>query len=86
MDRQALIRRLEEIVGPQGVISERNQLRTYECDGLANFRVIPSVVVLPETADQVQGTSMTLDAVRQQVREHREDLAGRRAVGKVGHL
>jgi glycolate dehydrogenase FAD-linked subunit len=56
MDRQALIRRLEEIVGPQGVISERNQLRTYECDGLANFRVIPSVVVLPETADQVQGT------------------------------
>src|SRR5829696_7920058 len=56
MDRQALIRRLEEIVGPQGVISERNQLRTYECDGLANFRVIPSVVVLPETASQAQGT------------------------------
>jgi glycolate oxidase len=56
MDRQALIRRLTEIVGPQGVISEHNQLRTYECDGLANFRVIPSVVVLPETADQVRGT------------------------------
>src|SRR5215207_11298532 len=56
MDRQALIRRLEEIVGPQGVISERNQLRTYECDGLANFRVIPSVVVLPETADQARET------------------------------
>ena len=56
MDRQALIRRLEQVVGPQGVISERNQLRTYECDGLANFRVIPSVVVLPETAEQAQGT------------------------------
>jgi glycolate oxidase len=56
MDRQALIRRLTGIVGPQGVISERNQLRTYECDGLANFRVIPSVVVLPETAEQAQGT------------------------------
>ena len=55
MDRQALIRRLEQVVGPQGVISERNQLRTYECDGLANFRVVPSVVVLPETADQAQG-------------------------------
>ena len=55
MDRQALIRRLEEIAGPQGVISERDQLRTYECDGLANFRVVPSVVVLPETADQAQG-------------------------------
>ena len=47
MDRQALIRRLEEIAGPQGVISERNQLRTYECDGLANFRVIPDAVVFP---------------------------------------
>ena len=56
MDREALIRRLEQVVGPQGVISERNQLRTYECDGLANFRVIPSVVVLPETADQARDT------------------------------
>jgi glycolate oxidase len=56
MDRQALIHRLEEIVGSRGVISERNQLRTYECDGLANFRVIPSVVVLPETAAQARET------------------------------
>jgi glycolate oxidase len=55
MDRDALIRRFVDIVGPQGVISERNQLRTYECDGLANFRVIPSVVVLPETTGQVRG-------------------------------
>ena len=54
MDRDALIRRFTDVVGPQGVISERNQLRTYECDGLANFRVVPSVVVLPETAAQVR--------------------------------
>ena len=51
MDREALIRRLEEIVGPQGVISERNQLRTYECDGLAAYTVVPGLVVLaPDTA------------------------------------
>jgi glycolate oxidase len=54
VDRDALIRRFVDAIGPQGVISERNQLRTYECDGLANFRVIPSVVVLPETAEQVR--------------------------------
>jgi glycolate oxidase len=54
MDRDALIRRFTEVVGAHGVISERNQLRTYECDGLANFRVVPSVVVLPETAAQVR--------------------------------
>ncbi|MGH3371153.1 MAG: FAD-binding protein, partial [Nocardioidaceae bacterium] len=54
MDRDALIQRLTEVVGAHGVISERNQLRTYECDGLTNFRVVPSVVVLPETSEQVQ--------------------------------
>src|ERR671931_1951615 len=54
MDREALIQRMVEVVGPDGVISERNQLRTYECDGLTAFRVVPSVVVLPETAAQVQ--------------------------------
>jgi glycolate oxidase len=42
------------ILGPEGVVSEREQLRTYECDGLTSYRVIPSLVVLPETADQVQ--------------------------------
>ncbi|HVD13608.1 MAG TPA: FAD-linked oxidase C-terminal domain-containing protein [Actinomycetota bacterium] len=54
MDRDALIQRFVDVVGAHGVISERNQLRTYECDGLANFRVVPSVVVLPETAEQVR--------------------------------
>jgi len=54
MDRDALIQRFTDAVGVHGVISERNQLRTYECDGLANFRVVPSVVVLPETSEQVR--------------------------------
>jgi glycolate oxidase len=54
MDRDALIQRFNDVVGPHGVISERNQLRTYECDGLTAFRVVPSVVVLPETAEQVR--------------------------------
>src|SRR5919198_785632 len=57
MDREALIQRMVEVVGPDGVISERNQLRTYECDGLTAFRVIPSVVVLPETAAQVKAVA-----------------------------
>jgi len=54
MDRDALIQRFTDVVGAHGVISERNQLRTYECDGLANFRVVPSVVVLPETSEQAR--------------------------------
>ncbi len=58
MDRAELIRRMTTVVGPSGVVSERNQLRTYECDGLAAFRVIPALVVLAETAEQVRGAVM----------------------------
>ncbi|HEX9201479.1 MAG TPA: FAD-linked oxidase C-terminal domain-containing protein [Acidobacteriaceae bacterium] len=39
---------------PTGLITEQNQLQTYECDGLTNFRTIPSAVVLPRSAGQVQ--------------------------------
>ncbi|WP_307246871.1 FAD-linked oxidase C-terminal domain-containing protein [Catenuloplanes indicus] len=35
------------------VITDRARLRTYECDGLAHHRVVPGLVVLPETAKQV---------------------------------
>ena len=53
-DRDRLIRRMQSILGPGGVIAEREQLRTYECDGLTSYRVIPSLVVLPETAEHVR--------------------------------
>ena len=39
---------------PSGLITAANQLQTYECDGLTNFRTVPSAVVLPRTAEQVQ--------------------------------
>ena len=54
MQRDLLIREMQAILGPEGVISEREQLRSYECDGLMNYRVIPELVVLPESAEHVQ--------------------------------
>jgi glycolate oxidase len=45
---------LREILGPHGLISSSEELRTYECDGLTNFRVVPSAVVLPDSTEQVQ--------------------------------
>src|ERR687897_3496072 len=54
MERGRLIGTMQAILGPEGVISEREELRSYECDGLMNYRVIPELVVLPETAEQVQ--------------------------------
>ncbi len=41
------------IVGERNTITKPSELRTYECDGLAGFRVRPAVVVLPETTAQV---------------------------------
>src|SRR3954447_14918054 len=38
---------------PDGVVDDHIRLRTYECDGLANYKVTPALVVLPETAAQV---------------------------------
>ncbi|MBE9375798.1 FAD-binding protein [Saccharopolyspora sp. HNM0983] len=49
-----VINRFREILRPDSLITDPQQLRTYECDGLASYRVIPAVVVLPETAEQVQ--------------------------------
>ncbi|MGB3828741.1 MAG: FAD-linked oxidase C-terminal domain-containing protein [Ornithinimicrobium sp.] len=35
------------------VITDRTRLRTYECDGITGYRVVPALVVLPETTEEV---------------------------------
>src|SRR5271168_5283126 len=51
---QSHIEELREAVGSDGLITGESQLQTYECDGLTNFRVMPSAVVLPRTTEAVQ--------------------------------
>ena len=43
----ALVPRLREICGDEHVITGRDQLRTYESDGLLQYEVTPGAVVLP---------------------------------------
>jgi glycolate oxidase len=50
-----ILRQLGSVVGDRGLISSLEELRTYECDGLTNFRVVPDAVVLPNSTEQVQG-------------------------------
>src|SRR5919204_5602741 len=50
----AAIQCFRHTLPPDSVITDPQRLRTYECDGLAAYRVIPAVVVLPENAEQVQ--------------------------------
>ena len=49
----AVAARARELLPPSGVISERSRLRTYECDGLAHYRVTPALVVIPTDARQL---------------------------------
>ena len=59
----AFLDSLRTLLG-DGLITSREELRTYECDGLTNLRVVPAAVVLPSTAKQVQAI------VRLCAREH----------------
>ena len=44
-----LVPAMVEICGPDGVITDPLELRTYECDGLTAHRAAPGLVVLPRT-------------------------------------
>jgi glycolate oxidase len=49
----ALADRLRTALGAEAVITDHQRLRTYECDGLAHYRVTPALVVLAESAADV---------------------------------
>jgi glycolate oxidase len=48
-----LAARIAAIVGPSSCIADPAALRTYECDGLASYRVTPGLVVLPASTEEV---------------------------------
>ncbi|MFB2771366.1 glycolate oxidase subunit GlcD [Pelatocladus sp. BLCC-F211] len=50
---QPIIKEFEAAVGKNGVVQRREELITYECDGLTSYRQRPAVVVLPRTTEQV---------------------------------
>jgi len=49
-----IVQELRAIVGARGLITSAEELHTYECDALTNFRVMPLGVLLPESTEQVQ--------------------------------
>jgi glycolate oxidase len=44
--------RLGAELGTDRIVNDRQELRTYECDGLAHYKVIPGLVVLPRDAGE----------------------------------
>src|SRR5439155_6485546 len=51
-DIAALAARLRAELSAEQVLSDRQELRTYECDGLAHYKVIPALAVFPHTGEQ----------------------------------
>src|SRR2546426_8808998 len=45
---------LDRFAAVTATIREPEQLRTYECDGLTGHRVVPALVVLPGSVEEVQ--------------------------------
>jgi glycolate oxidase len=52
-DWKPIIAQLIAVVGKKGVIQRREELITYECDGLTSYRQRPDLVVLPKTTAEV---------------------------------
>ena len=50
---QPIVKQLETILSKDGVIRRKEELLTYECDGLASYRQRPALVVLPRTTEEV---------------------------------
>ncbi len=51
---QTILNEFRSVVGDRGLISSLDELHTYECDALTHFRVLPRVVLLPSSTEQVQ--------------------------------
>jgi glycolate oxidase len=50
---ESVIGEMAAVVGRSHCVSEPEQLRTYECDGLTSFRATPGLVVLPGSTEEV---------------------------------
>jgi glycolate oxidase subunit GlcD len=55
---------LRAAVGPAAVLSERDELLVYECDGLPQHKRAPRCVVFPETTEQVAAVMKILQRAR----------------------
>ncbi|AFZ44359.1 glycolate oxidase, subunit GlcD [Halothece sp. PCC 7418] len=50
---QPIVKALTNVVGKDGIVQRKDELLTYECDGLASYRQRPKIVVLPRSTEQV---------------------------------
>jgi glycolate oxidase len=51
--RKKIISAMQVIVPGEGVITDEDELRAFDCDGLSAYKQLPMIVVLPENTEQV---------------------------------
>jgi len=51
--RREIIGAMQAIVPGEGVITDEDELRAFDCDGLSAYKQLPLIVVLPENTEQV---------------------------------
>ncbi len=54
IDLKDFVASLKAIIPAQSILTEQEELKPYECDGLAAYTQVPWLVVLPETIEQIQ--------------------------------
>ena len=52
-NKEALLARLGDLLGAEGLISAPEETRVYECDALTAYRCPPLAVILPRTTEEV---------------------------------
>jgi len=55
VNKTEFIRRLRCIINAENILSAAEDMKPYECDGLSAYHMLPWLVVLPETIEEVQG-------------------------------
>ena len=76
---------LRRALGSEHVITEPEQLRVYECDGLTGHRAVPELVVLPGSTEEVQAVVRACSREARSVRRaRRRDRALRRRDSVAG--
>jgi glycolate oxidase len=52
--KKDFISQLQKTLNPENILSEPEEMKPYECDALSAYKVLPWLVVMPETVEEVQ--------------------------------